>query len=277
MEANTPELIRKSQWLRKELFDLVVKKQKGHIPSSYSINEMLIALYYGGYVQSPAGPKDPNRDRVIISKGHAAMALYPILIDKGYVPGSETAKFTDADGMLRMYADPSIPGIESVTGSLGHGVGIACGYALAAKCDGAKYSTYVIAGDGECYEGSIWETALFAAHHKLNNFCLIVDRNGLCIMDATENCVKMDPLDEKFRSFGFDVRKIDGHRYSQILPALNDFEARKSDRPMAIIMDTVKGKGISFMEGKAGWHNKMMSPQETEKALAELNQNPIKD
>jgi transketolase len=269
------ELINRSQWLRKQTFDLVVAKQRGHIPSCYSMTELVVALYYGGFVNLSKDAK--VRDRVVVSKGHAAMGLYPILIDKGWVDKSEVAKFTDADGLLRMYADPSIPGIETVTGSLGHGLGIAGGYALAAKMDGLKYSTYTVLGDGECYEGSIWETLMFAAHRELNNFCVIVDRNRQCIMDETEKCIKLDPIDEKFRAFGFETHVVDGHRYKEILPALTAFHSRKGKRPTAIIANTIKGKGISFMENKANWHNKMMSPTEIEKALGDLAKNSIID
>ncbi len=268
---NTSELIKKSQWLRREIFNLVVSKQRGHIPSSFSMNELLIALYYGGFVNYP---KDySQRDRVIVSKGHASLALYPILIDKGLVSPSETAKFADANGKLRMYADPSIPGIESVTGSLGHGLGIGCGYALAAKLDEKHYNTYVILGDGECYEGSVWETLMFASHQKLNNFCVLVDRNQLCITGETEKCLQLDPLDEKFRAFGFDVQVVDGHRYREILPALNNFVARKSDCPTAIIAKTIKGKGVSFMENNNHFHGVAPTKDETARALKELGEN----
>lgn len=274
----TPDLdllLRKSQWLRQEIFELVVAKQKGHIPSCYSMNELVVALYYGGFVKRPSDLA--QRDRVVISKGHASIGLYPILIEQGLIDSKERARFTEADGQLRMYADPSIPGIESVTGSLGHGMGIACGYALAAKMNSFNYNTFAVIGDGECYEGSIWETLLFAAHHELNNFCILVDRNNLCIMDETEKCVRLAPLAEKFRAFGCDVHEIDGHRYQEILPALKSFTARKSVRPTVILAQTIKGKGISFMEGKSNWHNKMPSPAETEQARAELKKNPIKD
>ena len=146
----------KSQWLRQEIFNLVIRAKKGHIPSSYSCVELVLALVYGGYVRgNPADPRNTNRDRLLISKGHAAMVLYPILADLGYFPKEELEQFTKPDGLLRMYADHSIPGIESITGSLGHGLGIGAGYAYAAKQDQQDYRTFVIIGDGECYEGSI--------------------------------------------------------------------------------------------------------------------------
>jgi len=257
------DLIDKSKWLRREIFEMVISKQKGHIPSCFSLVEILIALYYRGYIK-------PGEDKVIVSKGHAAMALYPILMDKGLIDKSEKEKFTEKDGMLRMYADPSIPGIESVTGSLGHGLGIGLGYALAAKLDRKPYSTYVILGDGECYEGSIWEALMFASHHKLNNLCVIVDRNNQCIMDETENCVKLEPLNEKFKAFGFNLHVINGHSYKEIEGKLFSFMNRGWKTPTVIIANTIKGKGISFMENKASWHNKMMTPTEVEIARKEL-------
>ncbi len=272
---DTKQLLAKSQWLRQEIFELVMAKKKGHVPSCFSMNELVVALYYGGYVRFP---EDWSlRDRVLVSKGHASIGLYPILIERGLISPSEVAKFTEADGLLRMYADPSIPGIESVTGSLGHGLGIACGHALAAKLDGLSYNTYAIVGDGECYEGSVWETMMFAAHHELNNFCMIVDRNRMCIMDETENCVRIEPLEEKLKAFGFETHVLNGHRYAEILPALSNFAARKGKKPTAILANTVKGKGISYMENKAGWHNRMPTDAELKIARQELLSNSIVD
>lgn len=275
MNASLDQLLSKSQWLRQEIFELVIDKQKGHIPSCYSMNELVVALYYGGFIQRPVDLS--RRDRVVISKGHASIGLYPILIEQGLIDPKERGRFTEAGGQLRMYADPSIPGIESVTGSLGHGLGIACGYALAAKMNNLRYNTFAVIGDGECYEGSIWETLMFAAHQQLNNFCILVDRNNLCIMDETEKCVRLAPLAEKFRAFGCEVHEIDGHRYHEILPALKTFADRKSTKPTVILANTIKGKGISFMEGKSNWHNKMPSAAEIEQARAELKTNPIID
>ncbi len=268
----------RSQWLRKELFELVMRTKKGHVPSSYSCAEILVALFYGGYLRFDSkDPRSPTRDRLIISKGHAAMALYPILADFGYYSKDELLKFTKSNGILRFYPDNSIPGIESITGSLGHGLGIGCGYGYAAKTDGLHYRSFVVVSDGECYEGSVWETALFASHYQLDNVVAIVDRNGLCIMDETENCVRLDPLEEKWKAFGWDTVAINGHSYKEILPALDRAVANSSGKPLAIISNSVKGKGISFMESKARWHNKMPNDEEMARAREELMVNCILD
>lgn len=265
------DLNQKSRWLRQQLFDLVIETKKGHIPSSYSAAEISLALFYGGYLRfDPKNPKWPERDRFIVSKGHAAMLLYPILADLGFYPKEELKRFTKADGILRMYADNSIPGIESITGSLGHGLGIGCGYALSAKKDGLKYNTFVVVGDGECYEGSIWEVAMFAAHYKLDNFVTIVDRNRLCIMEETEKCVRLDPLEDKWAAFGWNVISLDGHNYEQILSALDRVTKDPNGKPTAIISNSVKGKGISFMENRSDWHNKMPTPEQAAQARQEL-------
>ncbi|RMH36179.1 MAG: transketolase [Nitrospirae bacterium] len=270
------DLQRKSHWLRQELFELVMRRKKGHLPSSYSCAEMVIALMYGGYIRGyPSAPRHPDRDRLIVSKGHAAMVLYPILADLGYFPNDELDKFATPEGRLRLYADHTIPGIETITGSLGHGLGIGCGYAYAAKQDGKDARTFVLLSDGECYEGSVWEAAMFAAHHRLDNLIVIVDRNGLCILDRTEACVKLDPLDDKWRAFGWEVLTVDGHAYRSILPALDRAVAHRSGRPMAIVSHSVKGKGISFMEHQALWHNTMPNEDQMQQARRELLDNCI--
>jgi len=274
--ANIPALIDKSQWLRLELLNLLTRKKKGHIPSSYSCAEVVIALLYGQYLRfDPRNPKARDRDRLIISKGHAAMVLYPILADLGFFQKEELEKFTAPDGILRLYADNSIPGIESITGSLGHGLGIGCGYAYGAKQDGARNRSFVIVSDGECYEGSVWETAMFAAHHELDNLIVIVDRNGLCIMERTEKCMRLDPLEDKWRAFGWKAVTIDGHSYAEILQALDLAKENRTKKPFAIISRSVKGKGISFMENQAQWHNKIPSDDQIAQARKDLMINCI--
>jgi transketolase len=175
-----------------------------------------------------------------------------------------------------MYADHSIPGIEAICGSLGHGFGIGCGYAYAGRRDGRDYRTFVILSDGECYEGSVWESAMFAAHYRLDNLVAIVDRNGLCILGATEDCLRLDPLEDKWRAFGWDTVCIDAHRYGEILPALERSRGQ-CGRPLAIIANTVKGKGVSFMENRAEWHNKAMTATHVETARQDLRANSIVD
>lgn len=268
-------LAEKSHWLRRELFQMVMSTKKGHIPSSFSCAELLVSLFYGGAMRYRRGePNDPARDRLIVSKGHAAMALYPILADIGFVPQSELSKFTQKDALLRMYADPSIPGIDAISGSLGHGLGIAAGRCLAAKKDGSQQRAFVVLGDSECYEGSIWESAYFAAHYGLDNLVAMVDRNGLSIMGRTEDLLKIGSLEEKFQSFGWEAVSINGHSHQAIQKAFERI-GKTQGKPLAIIANTVKGKGISFMENRSEWHNRMPDAAQQQQAWRDLETNCI--
>jgi len=255
-------MIEKSKKFRLDLIDLVQKHKKGHIPSAFSMMELVIYLNYSGIMK--------NSDKLIISKGHAAFGLYPILVDKGLVDKKEFDSFTKPDGLLRLYADNSIPGIEIPAGSLGHGIGIGVGLALVAKRDKKDKNIFVISGDGELYEGSVWESFMFASHYDLDNFVLIVDRNKLCILGDTEECIKLENLEEKLKAFGFDVVVIDGHCYKNIEKGFKIVN-KKNKKPKAIIANTIKGKGISFMENKHLWHNKIPTDKEFEQAKIEIN------
>ncbi len=267
---NINDLEDKALWLRQELWEMAMRQKKGHIPSSYSCADIVTALYYGGQLNYQQGEPDyRDRDRVIVSKGHAAMVLYPVLADLGYFPADELKRFTEPGGLLGMYADFRIPGIEGISGSLGHGLGMGAGFALAARQDGLDYRTFVILGDGECYEGSIWESAMFAAHHKLDNLVAIVDRNALCILGRTEDLMALGDLEDKWRSFGWNAVSIDGHDFAEIGDAFAELD-NLDGQPLAIIANTVKGKGISFMEGRSEWHNRMPSDAEMNVARGEL-------
>ena len=260
----------KALWLRRELWDMVMRQRKGHIPSSYSCAEIMVALYYGGVARVVSGqPDEPNRDRIIVSKGHAAMVQYPILADLGFYDPEELDRFTQPGGLLGMYADFRIPGIEGISGSLGHGVGMGAGFALAARQDGADYLTYVVLGDGECYEGSIWESAMFASHHGLDNLIVIIDRNDLCILGKTEDLLALGDLEAKWRSFGWVAKSVDGHSFDDLMAAFAHAGETRG-KPLAIIANTVKCKGISFMEGRPEWHNRMPSESQIAIARAEL-------
>ncbi len=257
---------------KKEVFELMVQAQKGHVPSSFSMAEILVTLIYGGFVNlHNENLKDKSRDRIIVSKGHAAMALYPIFKELGFFPEKEMALFTKPEGLLRLYADPSIPGIETVTGSLGNGFGIGSGMALSAKKDKRNSKVFVVIGDGECYEGSVWETALLAAHQKLDNLLVIVDRNKLCIMDETEKCVELGDMRAKWEAFGWEAKDIDGHDVKALHEFFTEWKKRKSTKPFALIAHTVKGKGISYMENQPLWHNKIPNEKQIEQARKELN------
>jgi transketolase len=263
-------LKQKAAWLRREIFEMVLRQRDGHIPSSLSMVEILVTLYYGGVLRyTPGQPKAPDRDRLLVSKGHAAMALYPILADVGYFPKDELAKFTQPEGILGMYADVRIPGIEGISGSLGHGLGMASGVCYAARLDGKAHRSFVVLGDGECYEGSVWESAVFASSQGLDNLVAIVDRNSLCILGRTEELVRLESLDAKWQSFGWQTVRVDGHDLGALARAFT-LVGKTDKKPLCIIADTVKGKGISFMEGRAEWHNKMPSEAQVAQARAEL-------
>lgn len=272
----SPEfLIERSQWLRRELFEMVMRQRQGHIPSSYSAVEILVSLFYGGVANIVKGkPRSPGRDRVIVSKGHAAMAMYPILADLGFFPKEELSRFTRPEGILGMYADMRIPGIEGVSGSLGHGLGMGAGFCLAARADGRKSRSFVLLGDGECYEGSVWETAMFAAHHELDNLVAIVDRNALCILGKTEELLRLGDLEAKWKSFGWRAVTADGHSYKSLLAAFA-LVGKTGGKPLAIVANTVKGKGVSFMEGNAQWHNHMPDEAQAATARQDLARNCI--
>ncbi|CAK0768774.1 putative transketolase N-terminal section [uncultured Gammaproteobacteria bacterium] len=267
---SSEDLNAKAAWLRRELFEMVIRHKAGHIPSSFSAVEILVALYYGGVARWTRGqPKDPARDKILMSKGHAAMAQYPILADLDFFPRAELERFTQPGGLLGMYADWRIPGIEGISGSLGHGIGMGSGLALAARRDGGGQRSFIILGDGECYEGSVWEGAMFAAHHHIDNLCAIVDRNSLCILGKTEELLQLGDLEAKWRAFGWEAVSVDGHSIPTLLAAFARL-GQTGGKPLCIIANTVKGKGISFMEGRAEWHNKMPNAAQIAQARAEL-------
>ncbi|MBU0791696.1 MAG: transketolase [Gammaproteobacteria bacterium] len=240
---------------------------KGHIGGALSCVDILVALYYGGILRYNAFyPNWQNRDRFILSKGHVAVALYVVLSDVGFFDSNELRLLNNC-AILGEHPDINIPGIEINSGSLGHGLGIGCGIAYAAKMDRKTFNIYILLGDGECYEGAIWEAAMFAAHHELDNLCVIVDRNMLCIHDITENINRLEPLGDKFKSFGWCIEIIDGHNFDQIIDATQTTTAKK---PKVIIANTVKGKGVSFMENVASWHHGGITQDIYEKAKEEL-------
>ena len=272
-----PELIERSKWLRKEIFEMVVKPNQGHIASALSQTEILISIYYGkiANIIKKGNPKYSERDRVIVSKGHSAMGAYPIFADLGFFSKKELSKYGTKNGILRIYGDKSIPGIETTSGSLAQAPGVAAGFAYCAKKDKKFFYTYVIISDGEHYEGQLWETAMFASHHKLDNLIFIVDRNKQIILGKSEDLLKLEPLDEKWKSFGWNVFNIDGHKYSEILTALKKTRNLRNGKPSVIIANTIKGKGISYMEDVTRWHNTMPNNEQIEIARKDLENNCI--
>ena len=270
------KLKEKSLWLRKEIFEMVVSVNQGHIASALSQCEILISLFYGGILNYKIGsPTWEDRDRLIISKGHSAMGVYPILSDIGYFEKSELKKYGTPEGILRIYGDKSIPGIDSTSGSLAQAPGIACGIGVAAKADNKNINTFIILSDGEHYEGSLWESALFASHNKLDNLIFVVDRNKQIILGKSEDCLSLEPLNEKWKSFGWNVYEVNGHDYSELLVSLNQCKVRNG-KPSVIIANTIKGKGISFMEDVTRWHNTMPNQEQIKIARKDLETNCIK-
>tara|TARA_B100000989_G_C19420146_1_gene418258 strand:- start:58 stop:900 length:843 start_codon:yes stop_codon:yes gene_type:complete len=277
-KINTESLIKKSQWLRKEIFEMVVKVNQGHIASAFSQSEILISLFYGNILSyKKKNPNFEDRDRLIISKGHSAMGMYPILSDIGYFSKKQLSLYGTPKGKLRIYGDMSIPGIDSTSGSLAQAPGISCGFALAAKRDKKKFKSFCILSDGEHYEGSLWESAMFASHYKLDNLVFIVDRNNQIILGKSEDCLKIEPLKEKWISFGWNVIKVNGHKFKELIPALRKAKKNKNKKPTIIIADTIKGKGVSYMEDITRWHNTMPNPKEIEIARKDLLKNCINE
>jgi transketolase len=257
--------------VRKLTLDMCIKAGTGHVTSCMSCIDLLVSLYHGGIIRhDPAKPDSSDRDRLFLSKGQASPALYTLLADMAYFDISELDLFAQKGGKFGVHLQKSVPGVEITCGSLGHGFGIAAGVALGAKINRELFMTFAILGDGECYEGSIWETAMFASHNKLNNLVALVDRNALCVTDFTENIVAIEPMEDKWRSFGWEVKRIDGHCFEEILNSLEDVRSRRYGKPLVIIADTVKGKGIDFMSNVPLWHGVAPENEEAEIAVAQL-------
>jgi transketolase len=249
------KLEKKSNEIRNQIIEMAIKSG-GHVASSLSCVEILVALYYGNILKIDV--KDPTwdeRDRFIMSKGHGEMALYAILSNLGFFPKNllET-NYRRGNCCLGGHPDCKTPGVEVTTGSLGHGLGIAAGISLAAKIDRKTHIQYVLMGDAECTEGAIWETALFASKHCLNNLIGIIDRNHIGVLDFTENYTNLEPFLNKWQAFGWDVVTINGHNFDELLYILRRTRMRDSYKPLIIIAETIKGKGVTFMENNPIWH-----------------------
>jgi transketolase len=266
------QLEKKARQIRQLVLEMCVRAKTGHVTSSFSSVEIIVALYYAEILRYRASaPSWPGRDRFILSKGQASPLLYAVLADRGFFPKAKLKKFCQKDGIFGVHLQNDIPGVEITSGSLGYGLGIAAGMALAAKKDNKQHLTFALLGDGECHEGSIWESAMFAAHHRLNNLIAIIDRNQLCVTGATEEIVALNPLQQKWLSFGWEVATINGHSFPQLLAALKKSSAQTRARPYCIIANTIKGKGISFMENQPLWHGRAPQGKEARLAKKELN------
>jgi transketolase len=261
----------KAHQLNVAMLDMCIGAGKGHVSSSTSCMDILVALYQGGVLRvRPDEPEWPGRDRFILSKGQASPALYTVLADMGFFDKQLLASFTRKGGAFSVHLQKTVPGVEVTAGSLGQAYCVGAGMALALKMNGQDNMVFAVLGDGELYEGSVWETAMFAAHNRLDNLVTIIDRNGACTMDFTENLVALEPLDDKWRAFGFDVLRIDGHDMGTLMSTLEGVRSRKSGRPLAIVADTVKGHGIATMANDPKWHGLAPSGEAAERAMREL-------
>ena len=261
----------KVKWLRQELFEMFLQAKQGHPGSVLSQVEITAVLYYGDVVKYRRGkPDDPERDIVIVSKGHSTMGLYPILADLDFFSKEEIQKYGTGGGILRIFGNISIPGIEATTGSLGHGQGVGAGFALAAKKDSSKQKTYVIISEGEMYEGSVWETALFASQQKLDNLILILDRNRKIILGDTEELIALSPIDEKWEAFGWSTTEMNGHSTDDLEKTFSRLDYSLAGQPKAVIAHNIKGKGVSFIEGHGPWHHRVPNDDEMELIKEEL-------
>ena len=256
---------------RCNILKMVHGSKSGHLVGGFSAVEIMTVLYQkvmNNFSQWDKSPNHSERDRFVLSKGHASATLYAVLAQKGYFAKDELTTFRKINSRLQGHPNTHIPGVEVPTGSLGQGLSIACGIAMALKLDKNSAHVFTLLGDGELQEGSCWEALMHAPHRKLNNLTAIIDRNGLQIDGSTEKIKALEPLADKLRAFNWDVKEVDGHNVEEVYNALE--KSKNNDRPTAIIAHTVKGKGVSFMENQCGWHGKAPCDEECQRALAEL-------
>ncbi|SHE75203.1 transketolase subunit A [Thermoanaerobacter uzonensis DSM 18761] len=267
---NKEFLKQKAKEVRIDIINMLAEAGSGHPGGSLSCTDILTLLYFDKMNVKPDNPKWEDRDRLVLSKGHAAPALYAVLAEKGFFPKEELKTLRKLGSILQGHPDmKSTPGLDMTTGSLGQGLSAANGMALAGKLDKKDYRVYVILGDGELQEGQIWEAAMTAAHYKLDNLTAILDFNGLQIDGPNREVKNIEPVNEKFKAFGWHVIEIDGHDFDQIDRAIEEAKATKG-RPTLIIAHTIKGKGVSFMENQVGWHGSAPNEEQRQKAIQEL-------
>ena len=264
--------IKKIAWdLRADVVKMIGVGKPGHIGGSCSLAEIVAALYFGKMHFDPKALKDPNRDRFLVSKGHSVPIQYAALVEMGAIPREEMAKLKTLTGKLQGHPDLMTPGMEAVTGSLGQGLSIACGMALTLRLRKSSARVYVVMGDGELAEGQLWEAGMAAARYKLDNITAIVDRNRIQATGPTKDIFDIPNLEDKWRAFGWNVLSVDGHDVSAILAVLDEAAALKG-APTVIIAETIKGKGISFAENTAAFHNAALSQAQYDQALVEIEE-----
>ncbi|MBI2855875.1 MAG: transketolase [Chloroflexi bacterium] len=268
-DLSQDELTRIALEVRRDIVSMIAEAGSGHPGGSLSAVEILTSLYYKVMRHKPGDPHWPGRDRFILSKAHACPVLYVLLAHCGYFPRKELWTFRKLNSMLQGHAHVMTPGVEMSGGSLGQGLSFGLGTALAARLDGRDSRVYVLLGDGECDEGQVWEAAMAAAHYKVDNLVAIIDRNGIQNDRWTREVMGLEPLAEKWRSFGWNTLEVDGHSFPSILDALEKARSVKG-QPAAIVAATVKGKGVSFMENNPDFHGKAPNKEQLEQALKEL-------
>jgi transketolase len=263
-------LTEKAAQIRSDLLKMIVNAGTGHTAGSLSNTDIMTVLFYEVMDMKVEEPDWEDRDRFILSKGHSVESYYTILADKGYFDKEELNTFCQYNSRLIGHPNNKVPGVEMNTGALGHGLAIAAGIAKAAKMSKKDYKVYTLMGDGEQAEGSVWEAAMAASHFKLDNLVGIVDRNNLQITDNTERVMTLEPLAEKWKSFGWEVIEVDGHNYQELIDAFSESE-KNNEKPTLVLANTIKGKGVSFMENKVEWHHGLPSAEELAQALEELS------
>jgi transketolase len=266
------QFIQRKIWESKlKVLEMGINAGMGHITSAYSCAEILATLYYKVMRHNPKKPKWSERDRFIMSKNHGSLMIYPILADLGYFSENELMSFMQDGTRLGGHSKLILEGVDFAGGSLGIGLGIGAGMAYAAKMDNKDWLTFVLIGDGECYEGSIWEAAMFAAHNQLDNLIVIIDRNKLCCTDFTENILRLEPLEDKWRAFDWDTKEIYGHDIEQLINCFDNIQNTKRKKPFVIIANTVKGNGIDFMSNVPLFHGVAPKGDDAIRALAQIN------
>ena len=276
-KMNTPELKKLAQELRVQILEMITEAKSGHPGGSLSAIDALTALWFSEMRGVPQGSPEPQRDHFVLSKGHAVPALYAILAQKGYIRSEELKTLRRTGSRLQGHPDRvRLPIVEASTGSLGQGLSVACGMAMAHKLQGSKSRIFCMVGDGEIQEGQIWEAALSAPKFGLSNLCVILDNNGGQIDGPTDEVLSLKPIAEKWRAFNWEVMEIDGHSWDQILGAYQkarELESKGSKKPVFIIANTVKGKGVSFMENKIEWHGAAPKAEDAKRAIEEVRKN----
>ncbi len=256
--------------IRKDIIDTTVAAGGAHIGGALSMVEIMTILYYKYLNVRPDQPQWKDRDRVVVSKGHAGVGVAAVLANKGYFPKADLSTFNQFKSRFGMHLDSlKVPGVDISTGSLGHGLPMAVGLALGARLQEKPWKTYCILGDGECNEGSVWEAAMAASHYKINNLITFVDRNRLMIDGATEEIMGLEPFADKWQAFGFIVKEVDGHDFNELSGAI-DFAHNETQGPVLILCNTIKGKGISFMENEVKWHYGSMNSTLADRAKADV-------